>query len=60
MMTRETMIDNLIRRYGFEHPWVVAFCTWCEKWEENEWNNNCLQNCYDVMINHVEEDEEEE
>ena len=54
------MIDNLIRRYGFEHPWVVAFCTWCDHWEENEWNNNCLQNCYDVMINHVEEDEDEE
>lgn len=59
-MTREKMIDNLIERYGFEHPWVVAFCKWCEEWEENDWNNGCLNASYEAMMNYVEKDEEEE
>ena len=56
---RETMLDNLIRRYGFEHPWVVAFCKWCEEWKNNSYENKCLKEIYEAMMTYVEEEEEE-
>ena len=55
---RETMLDNLIRKYGFEHPWVVAFCKWCEEWKNNSYENKCLKEIYEEMMNYVEEEEE--
>ena len=29
-MTREKMLDNIIRKYGFEHPFTVNFATLME------------------------------
>lgn len=58
MMTREEMMNDVIRRYGFEHPWVIQFCKQCEDWEQNEWNDKCLKNLYLAMIHYQVEEEE--
>lgn len=39
---RESLIDRMIRIYGFEHKLVIEFIKMCEAWEENDWNNRCL------------------
>lgn len=56
---RETMIDNLIRRYGFEHPWVVKFCEFCEDWENEKVYNDGLESLYIAMMTYKEIEEEE-
>ena len=30
-MTKEQMIDNVIRKYGFEARVTIAFCRMCER-----------------------------
>jgi hypothetical protein len=57
-MTREEMMNNAIRKYGFEHPWVIQFCKHCEDWEQNEWNDKCLESLYLAMIHYQVEEEE--
>ena len=39
---RENLLDRMIRIYGLENPIVIDFAEWCERWEENEWNNKAL------------------
>ena len=39
---RENLIDRMIALYGYENEVVVRFATYCEEWEENEWNNKML------------------
>lgn len=39
---RESLIDRMIRIYGYEHKIVLDFCHLCEAWEDNDWNNKCL------------------
>ena len=39
---RENLVDRLCRIYGLENPIVIEFAEWCERWEENEWNNKAL------------------
>ena len=39
---RENLIDRMIALYGYEHEVVVRFASYCEEWEENEWNNKML------------------
>ena len=39
---RENLIDRLCHIYGLENPIVIEFAEWCERWEENEWNNKAL------------------
>lgn len=39
---RENLIDRMIAIYGLENPIVIEFAEWCERWEENEWNNKAL------------------
>ena len=29
-LTKEQMMDNAIRRFGFENEWVIVFCSACE------------------------------
>jgi DNA polymerase III alpha subunit len=40
---RKEMIEAMIALYGYEHPAVVQFCDFCERLEENEWNNRMLE-----------------
>lgn len=42
MRTREELMDAMIRLYGMESKITIQFCHMCEKWEENEWNNQVL------------------
>lgn len=42
-MTRNEMMDAMIRLYGFEHPVVIQFCRLCEEWPEAEGNNKALE-----------------
>lgn len=39
---RESLIDRMIRIYGYEHKIVLDFCRLCEAWENNDWNNKSL------------------
>ena len=32
---RESLIDRMIRIYGFENPIVIEFCRLCENWPKN-------------------------
>lgn len=57
---REELIDRMVRIYGFENPIVNDFCTLCEEWEDNEWNDHYLTL---LVIAHEDEpwtEEEEE
>ena len=39
---RKSLIDRMIRIYGFEHPIVIEFCKLCESYADNEWDDQCL------------------
>lgn len=36
MLTKDQMVDNVIRKYGFENKWVVWFCELAEVLTENQ------------------------
>lgn len=40
---RESLIDRMIRIYGFEHECVLAFISLCEKYEDSLWNDQLLE-----------------
>ena len=42
-MTRKEMQDKLIRVFGMEDSRVVWFFQLCEDYDDNEWNNKCLE-----------------
>ena len=42
MMTKEQMMDNVIRRYGFENKWTVWFCELAEVLTESQLLNACI------------------
>lgn len=56
-MTRIEMMDNLIKRIGMEHPYVIGFCRLCETTPENEWNDSMLYGMYMGAIDHNWEEE---
>lgn len=55
MMTKEQMIDNVIRKYGFENKWTIWFCELAEVLTESQ-----LLNAYIVLEAGVQMEEEEE
>lgn len=40
---RTNLINRMIAIYGEEDRLIKEFITVCESWEENDWNNKCLQ-----------------
>lgn len=54
MMTKEQMMDDVIRRYGFENKWTVWFCELAEVLTESQ-----LFNAYILLDANVLFDEEE-
>lgn len=36
MLTKDQMVDNVIRKYGFENKWVVWFCELADVLTENQ------------------------
>lgn len=39
---RESLVDRMIRIYGFENPIVINFCEMCENWKDDEYHNKSL------------------
>ena len=60
MITREEMMNDVIRRYGFEHPWVVQFCQFCDEWENEKVYNDGLESLYIALMTYTMPKEEEE
>lgn len=46
-MTRKEMIDNMIRKYGFESTVVLIFAKICEEYENNSWNDDIIRIFYE-------------
>lgn len=40
---REALIDRMIAIYGFESDIVIHFAELCERYSNNDWNNECLR-----------------
>jgi hypothetical protein len=59
-MTREEMMNDVISRYGHEHPWVVKFCEFCDTWSDIELNNRGLSDLYIALMTYTMPEEEEE
>lgn len=58
-MAREEMMSDIIRRYGFEHPWVIQFCKFCDEWEDKKVYNEGLESLYIAMMTYKETEEED-
>ena len=54
MMTKEQMMDNVIKRYGFENKWTVWFCQLVEVLTDSQ-----LLNAYILLDADVLYDTEE-
>ena len=39
---RESLVDRMIRIYGFENRIVISFCEMCESWKDDEYHNKSL------------------
>lgn len=55
-MTKEQMMDNVIRRYGFENKWTVWFCELAEVLTESQLLNAYILLDANVLCD-VENDE---
>lgn len=42
--TREEMLIDIVKMFGFEDERTIDFAHKCEKWEENDFNDNRLEN----------------
>ena len=40
---RKSLIDRMVKIYGFEHPAVIHFTELCERWEDTEINDIILR-----------------
>ena len=56
MMTKEQMIDDVIRRYGLENKWTIWFCELAETLTESQLLNAYILLDANVLCD-VEEDE---
>lgn len=54
-MTKDQMIDEIIRQYGFENKWTIWFCELAEVLTENQ-----LLNAYIVLKAGIDLESEEE
>lgn len=53
-MTKEQMMDNVIKQYGFENEWTIWFCELAETLTESQ-----LLNAYILLEVGVPEEEDE-
>ena len=44
-MTRQEMVNELIKERGFEHESVINFCEICETWISDD----AIKNIYDII-----------
>ena len=40
---RKSLIDRMIKIYGFEHPVVIQFTELCERWKDTKDNDKVLR-----------------
>ena len=57
MMTRENMMDEVIRTRGFEDKMTIWFCGLCE---DTTMTDSMLYNAMVVALNYVDPEEEDE
>lgn len=50
MKNREIMIDNLIRRFGFEDKSTIQFASLCEELAVTEFNDKALEIFYNALV----------
>lgn len=53
-MTREQMQDRLVKSLGMEDSRVIWFFNLCEEYEDNEWNNKCLEGVFGAILDLVQ------
>lgn len=46
---RKSLVDRMIKVYGFEHPVVKNICNLCEVWEDDTLHNKILEG---VVLTH--------
>jgi hypothetical protein len=47
-MDRQKMLDNVIRKFGFEHRWTVQFARMCE--DANRYTDEMVLFRYDMLM----------
>lgn len=47
----EKMYDNLIHKYGYEHPSVIQFGLLAEQYDNNNWNKTYMKILYENLMN---------
>ena len=52
-MTREEMINNVIRKFGFEAPETIRFCIYCEEFQ----NDKVITIAYTWLMNRSAKEE---
>lgn len=45
-MTREEMLTNIIRHFGFEHPITIRFAGYCD----NYMSDKAVQTAYNIIM----------
>ena len=54
-MTREQMMDDVIGRWGLEHPYMIDFCTMAE---DESFTDSVILNYYILLMSiSIEEDD---
>lgn len=57
ILTKEEMMENAMRRFGLENPWVIAFCNACEL---GILSDKALELLYIAKMEEIDEEDEGE
>lgn len=57
MMTKEQMMNNIIRKYGFEDKWTIWFCELAEVLTESQLLNAYILLDTNILCNVLDEEE---
>ena len=57
ILTKEEMMENAMRRFGLENPWVIAFCNACEL---EILSDKALELLYIAKMEEIDEEDEGE
>lgn len=57
IITKEEMMNNVMRRFGLENPWVIAFCNACEL---GILSTKALELLYTAKMEEIDEEDEGE
>lgn len=57
IITKEEMMNDVMRRFGLENPWVIAFCNACEL---GILSTKTLELLYTAKMEEIDEEDEGE